>query len=567
MSQSYTYNSNELYSMILQAIEGRISESDFDKLQECLRASEEARQIYSEVNLIYAYMRRPSLTFGNNNDSSKDGPSFDEMFWQELAEYEKTAPKVEIPRHESLHQNHSLEVILPPRGKRKLSKFGIFTIINAAAMILFFVLLSFTPEKGGVEVATLIESNNAKWINPGAHTRGGGRLETGNEWLTLGEGLVELKFDNNARVVMEGPAKFQLLAEDRIGLDYGKMYTIVPEEAVGFSVYTQNAKIIDMGTEFGVQADLNGSTQLHVLKGKTMLMAGEKANKVNTEVVAGDAKKISSVDSIVSDIECDKTMFARKVEVGKSGHIWRGENISLASIVAGLDGFKEVGSLEGINPATGQYTTSVVMDARASKTEYNLVAQTKFVDGVFVPDGQSMGTILISSKGHTFDCPNTSGLFTHEIAAYKGRVGNTHSTIPKIVSGGTVYDQEPVVLLHSNVGITIDLKAICESLRELDVRSFKASATLTDVLGNSKEDLADVDFWVLVDGEVKYERKLITVADGVFEFEVDLNRQDQFLTLIVTDGLRDDDSKRSFPYGNDFFYLIDPELKLADCAE
>lgn len=558
-------NTNELYSLILQAIEGRISEEDFVKLENYLEQSDSARQIYSEMTLIYAYMRRPSLAFNAQAESSKETSSFDEMFWQQLAEYEKIAPKVEIPRHQS--QSESLAgVIHPPREKRKLSKFGIFTLVNAAAMILFIVVLNLIPSKAGVEVATLIDSSNAHWLTEGPFTKNGGRLETGIDWLMLGDGLIEFKFDNNATVVMEGPAKFQILAEDRIGLDYGSIYTTVPKEAIGFSVYTRNAKIIDMGTEFGVQADLNGNTQLHVVKGRTTLMAGEDSDKVNIDVEAGHAKEISVIDSVVSDIECDRTKFVRKISVGSSNYVWHGENAGLASIVAGYDGFRKVSSLKAVNPATGQYTTSVVMDARASKKAYNRVPENSLIDGVFVPDGGS-GPIPVTSAGHTFDCPNTKGLFTHEISAYKGAIDNKHTTIPEIVSGGIVYDKEPVVMLHSNIGITFDLQALYNSLPELDVTSFNARGTLTEAIGNSEDVLPDIDFWVLVDGKIKYEKKAIKIEDGIIDCNVGLDRHDRFLTLIVTDGLDSDDGKRVFPYGNDFFYLINPEFKLADRTE
>jgi hypothetical protein len=177
---------------------------------------------------------------------------------------------------------------------------------------------------------------------------------------------------------------------------------------------------------------------------------------------------------------------------------------------------------------------------------------------MFVPDGGS-GPIQITSEGHIFDCPDTTGIFTHEIAAYKGPVENQDTTIPPVMIDGQEVVNDPVLMLHSNIGITFDLQAIRDSLPQLDLKSFRAIGL------PMKEFNPDIDFWILVDGQVKYEKKI--VADDLVREPISLNiefgPQDRFLTIIVADGLRPDDN-RTYPYENDFFYLLDPQLSLAN---
>jgi hypothetical protein len=119
-------------------------------------------------------------------------------------------------------------------------------------------------------------------------------------------------------------------------------------------------------------------------------------------------------------------------------------------------------------------------------------------------------------------------------------------------------------MLHSNAGITFDLQAIRESLPGLHLQGFNALGGLTEALDNAEKQPPDVDFWILVDGKICYEKKAFTVQDALVSFDIKLSPQDRFLTLIVTDGLRPEEPKRGYlALSNDFFYLIDPTLQIA----
>lgn len=548
---------NEIYDLIFASLSGIASEQQQKQLAQILEEDINLRSDYVDFLMTYTLLHRRSGATVFAEDMKE--PVLDQKLWESLAYEEKTAPVIEMPRKEELQRDAIQKVEYPAREKRKISKFNLFFLaMNTAAVLFIVIFLKLVPPDQSVEVATVIDSVDAKWAGITFPMENGTRVSTGGDSFLLREGFAELEFDNKAKVTLEGPAEFQILAADRIGLNYGKVYTTVPKEATGFSVYTQNAKIIDLGTEFGVQSEISGDTELHVLKGRTLLMAGEKADRVNLEVDEGVAKQIAGVNGTVSDIECDNIKFARRI-IPDGKRIWRGKNLSLASIIAGYDGFHDISSLIGLNPASGEFVTSILGDARASKSAYHLVPDSKFIDGVFVPDG-GQGPIPVTSAGHTFDCPNTSGLFTHEIASYKGAIESYHTTIPPAVFNGRKHEKSPVVLLHSNIGITFDLQKIRGALAGLDIKSFAAVGALTENVDESEEP--DIDFWVLVDGQIRYEKQSLKLDDGFISFDVELTLQDRFLTLIVTDGLRVTDGKREYPYGNDFFYLIDPELSL-----
>lgn len=278
---SMNNHKHEIYDLIFASLSGIASEQQQKQLAQALEEDNELRKEYVDFLITYTLLHRRSGASIFIEDVRE--PVLDQKLWESLAYEEKTAPVVEMPREERLQQDLIQKVEYPAREKRKISRFDIFMLFNAAAVILFLVILRIFPPTEGIEVATLSDSINAEWINAGGSMETGTRLATHSEELYLRRGLAELVFDNNAKVVIEGPTEFELLGDDRIRLNYGKIYSIVPKEAIGFSVFTQNSKIFDMGTEFGVETDFRGNTLLHVIKGSTMLIAEDQSG--SAEVV------------------------------------------------------------------------------------------------------------------------------------------------------------------------------------------------------------------------------------------------------------------------------------------
>lgn len=97
----------------------------------------------------------------------------------------------------------------------------------------------------------------------------GTRLTVGK--YSLPSGFLELLFDSGPTTVIQGPAEFELWAKNGLELGVGKAVAKVPHSAEGFVVNTTTASIIDLGTEFGVATDLDGSTEVLVLDGKVSL--------------------------------------------------------------------------------------------------------------------------------------------------------------------------------------------------------------------------------------------------------------------------------------------------------
>lgn len=561
---------NKLSELIMLHLQGGNSPQELQQLKQILNDDIEAVELYVEYMMQFSALNQPGKIIIKDFPEESSSPMLDTSLWMALSKYETEAPEIEIPK-EKPRRELVQEVVYPLREKRKQSTFSkIILVMNAAAILFFALFLTFAPPKGGIEVATLMDSLNAKWADLALSQ--GVRLKSDGKPLMLREGMAELIFDNNTKIVIEAPAEFELVSKEQIYLRYGRLYATVPVEGVGFSVNTSSSRIIDLGTEFGVDADAHGDTFLHVIKGKTVLIAGEKSNKKTVAVAGGDAKKVSAQSQKISDIPCNDRLFVREIDSSRN-LVWRGQTeLSLADIVGGGNGFGKIRSLIGLDPGTGQYSP-IDWQRRSAEHNYSLVPDSEFIDGVFVPDGGSEGSIIISSAKDTFQCPDTIGEYTYGITVYAGDIEKLHDSIPLVSIPQAVFDGHPylndeIMMIHSNAGITFDLEAIRQSLPGLALTHFKAFGGITESLRNTKTGLPEADFWLVVDGQIRYEKKALTIEDGRVSFDVELSRGDRFLTLIVADGYRITEAPDDrAPWNNDYFYLVDPKLYIESASD
>ena len=98
-------------------------------------------------------------------------------------------------------------------------------------------------------VARLVNSTDAKW--PGTLDPLNKQLTSGQH-LVLERGSAEILFNNQARVILEGPTEFVVVDAGTCRLSTGKLTAQVPDPAKGFKVHTPDGTVTDLGTEFGV---------------------------------------------------------------------------------------------------------------------------------------------------------------------------------------------------------------------------------------------------------------------------------------------------------------------------
>lgn len=141
------------------------------------------------------------------------------------------------------------------------------TLAAAACLLIGTVIFTLSrPEKTGPPtVATVVKATGCKWGGSTLPTAEGSRVVAGT--FELMEGLATLRFDSGAEVVLEAPATLEIIDAMNCRLKRGTLVADVPHTAIGFTVDTKDAKVVDLGTRFGVSADDDGKYLVHVIEG------------------------------------------------------------------------------------------------------------------------------------------------------------------------------------------------------------------------------------------------------------------------------------------------------------
>ena len=545
----------ELRLLITESLNGTIDPEDIIALEDILKNDPDSRKYYIEHLSTHAALRN---IFSNvsTDKSSISEHGFDKSLWQALAEDEKVAPCIHIEKISDKPDGPPLSISAKP--DRKMSKLSLFTLaFSSAALLFIMVLVIFLPSPP--IVAMLTDSIDAQWVDVKNVPGIGDVLREGE--MTLVSGLAEITFNDGAVVIVEAPAAIKLETPKSMFVTSGKVSAVVSEYATGFIVNTASASIVDLGTEFAVNVGGDGSCSLHMFKGRANLVAGKDGQKRTTQIVDfNQARSVNSITGSITNIKLDNNVFARQID-SVNGFVWRGQNLDIADIVGRGNGF-----------GTGRYGSGIDLDSgnqmsylnyitnRPGHDKYLEVPGNDWIDGVFIPDGRN-GGVQIDSQGNTFeDCPDTSGVYWTQISN-SGIVAIENQDIHHAVLSGVKYgtNENPSIIMVPNVGITFDLNNIRKDMPGVDISRFTAKCGLSETLHgefdeNSAKDIKS-DFWVLIDGEKRFEAKAVNSISGPRDIQLEIKPEDRFLTLIVTDS--------DMSIGHDWCVFGGPKLILA----
>ena len=385
----------------------------------------------------------------------------------------------------------------------------------------------------------------------------------------LASGLLEITYDTGAKVILQGPVRYEVESGNGGYLAVGKLTARVeggerivdskspnlqvsksPNSSLStlhsplFTVKTPTATVTDLGTEFGVEVANSGETTSHVFRGsvRVQVVAADGQTEGNARILRknesirversggkqGDNRAVAFVSASTP------SNFIREIPKRTI------KTFDLADVVAGGDGFSGKRN-RGIDPTSGDIVDSIRHPGRADKWpssrmpgdgQYHRVVGIPLVDGVFIPDG-SKSAVQVDSAGHVFD-----GFQGTQNATWQHIwVGPKMFGMPYSAKAGEVDYASPehgFLMLGSSKAITFDLEAIrranrgCKLLR---LRTVVANAETEECFRGS---LADA--WVLVDGKCRYQRWRFTNAQGCAPIMVPIYDTDRFLTLASTDG-------------------------------
>jgi hypothetical protein len=194
------------------------------------------------------------------------------------------------------------------------------------------------------KVATVTLKSAVVWEGTEAQAPLLSRVAVG-ERLKFASGTIELTFDSGAQVKVFGPASFEISSPMSILCSRGRVTTLVGESGKGFTIDTPKARIVDLGTEFGVNISEAGDTEVVVFQGSVDLTRNS-APGASRRLQQGDALRVDDAGEARRVVAVDRTDFFPSLEASKGradapliegvrDHIGDGESAKCYQIVRG----------------------------------------------------------------------------------------------------------------------------------------------------------------------------------------------------------------------------------------
>jgi len=187
-----------------------------------------------------------------------------------------------------------------------------FSFIQIAAMVCLLVIpslfmINIIPTKPEVTVVgSLVKYTGSNEIAESSS------IHIGK--FSLHQGYAELLLNNNVQLTIEAPITLDFKSVELVSVLQGNLVADVPEQAIGFTVLTPSSEIIDLGTEFAVAVNENGTSEVHVLKGEVKARGLQEKYFVN---LFKDEARAFNLHKKMSVIESSSHRFLR-VLPGKS---------------------------------------------------------------------------------------------------------------------------------------------------------------------------------------------------------------------------------------------------------
>ena len=186
-------------------------------------------------------------------------------------------------------------------------------VVAAVVVVMVIAAVFFLlPEKPALDsdasqpVAVVTHAVGA-YREKGIAVQAGERIEAGP--LSIERGVLRLDFARGAKLAVEGPAQIEVVDEMRVVLLSGVITATIPESAIGFVVDTDTARVVDLGTAFGVSVGDDGTTDVCVFEGEVSVRRKGSTAGQPWLVREGEAVRASESSSTVDSADYEVTAF------------------------------------------------------------------------------------------------------------------------------------------------------------------------------------------------------------------------------------------------------------------
>lgn len=156
-----------------------------------------------------------------------------------------------------------------------LTKFIRAWPVATAAIALLALSTTLLFRKWNGDPSVMVEIMTSESAMPAECWKAGQRVALRK--MTLVSGHVGLRLNNGVMLALEGPLQAEFVSEMQLRLSQGSATADVGKDGKGFVIDTVNARVVDLGTRFGVSVGESNETDIVVFEGKVEVFDPAKA--------------------------------------------------------------------------------------------------------------------------------------------------------------------------------------------------------------------------------------------------------------------------------------------------
>ncbi|MGB2824564.1 MAG: FecR domain-containing protein [Phycisphaerae bacterium] len=256
--------------------DGMLTEATAAELSQLLRDSDEARRLFRAESQMHGLLHLAVMAEAVEK-AARQGS------WPT---HSAAAEGVDRPRRLGAHS-----------ASKKLLLAGACVLVLGVVAALVWLHVAQQQPAPPKPFATLTRATDCVWNGPTRPEPGDG-FAAGP--LSLRKGTAEIKLASGVDLLVEAPARMELVDIGNSVLHAGRLVVRVPSTARGYAVDTPKARVVDLGTEFGVDVQADGETVVQVFAGSVVaeLKKPDPSGKRSRRLVAGETVHIAASDTV-----------------------------------------------------------------------------------------------------------------------------------------------------------------------------------------------------------------------------------------------------------------------------
>jgi hypothetical protein len=309
---------SQFLQMISGLLDGTLAAAETEQLVERLAADVEAPALYLKYVAFNIHLEW-SCSTRSPRDILTIGPATDTV--------QPTARFANQPQLTELTSTRSLPPEVSNRNPLFLRASLRYAALVALCLYGSFVLVAWNlrPDRlnrNDAAIAVVRNTTDVQWSSAVASKSAESPVLSG-EPLKIDSGTIELELKAGTKLVIEGPADWSIDGDNKATLRRGTLVAAIPHQAIGFTLDTPSARVVDLGTEFFATANANGTSTVHVVLGEVAVTSLTKEGKPQPNSAAVRLRKGFGMEFHPEDFSATKVIASPPKVVQKAQSLQR----------------------------------------------------------------------------------------------------------------------------------------------------------------------------------------------------------------------------------------------------